>query len=350
MQQQLGRDDLSHRDRDEDPMAPVSADAERGRSIGGATGGFEPEPPPLDYDMWSRKWFILFFWSMVFVDCVATPIILYFTLHYLTSLSNNLVFTVVTAALGGVSIFEYFVRAWRLWKKDSTCRVAGESRWGRWAFDWFHWNFTLGWVAVMIELIVYVFSGPLKVMAQHTDSIDCSGTVQVNPPIRLLAMPLPSMLFVFASELLIVDTLRFFQIASPVRMSSIPKGAQLRPAIYTMIEDVVAVDGSGGTPYREALNRRYEASHVFRAMLRRLGVFWAFGAMGCAVTTTILVFTIHAEAAFVVGWTLPFLWAFVFALGTYFYVKKKLVEEQRAWEAEIAEKTGAMQVSDQRSD
>lgn len=163
-------------------------------------------------------------------------------------------------------------------------------------------------------------------------------------------MPLPSMLFVFASELLIVDSLRFFQIPSPVRMSSIPKGAQLRPAIYTMIEDVVAVDGSGGTSYREALNRRYEASHVFRAMLRRLGVYWAFSAMACAVATTVLVFTIHDEAAFVIGWTLPFLWAFVFAVGTYFYVKTKLLEEQKAWEEEIAEKSGAMQISDRGSD
>lgn len=153
--QQLGNDELPSRDQEGNPIAPDLADIE-GQTPDRANTGFEPEPPRLDYDMWSRKWFILFFWSMVLVDCVATPIILYFCLHYLTDLSNNLVFTVVTAALGGVSIFEYFVRAWRLWRKDSTCRVAGESRWGRWAFDWFHWNFTLGWVAVMIELIMYV--------------------------------------------------------------------------------------------------------------------------------------------------------------------------------------------------
>lgn len=158
------------------------------------------------------------------------------------------------------------------------------------------------------------------------------------------------MLFVFSTELLIVDTLRLFEIPSPIRMSSIPKGAQLRPAIYTMIEDVVAVDGSGNTAYREALNRRYEASHVFRAMLRRLGVFWTVGCMACSVITTILVFTIHAEAAFVVGWSLPFFWAFWGALGTYFYTTKKLREEQKAWEAEIAEKSGAMQISDRGSE
>jgi hypothetical protein len=109
-----------------------------------------------------------------------------------------------------------------------------------------------------------------------------------------------------------------------------------------MIEDVIAVDGSGGTTYREALNKRYEASHVFRAMLRRLGVFWAFGAEGCAVVTTVLVFTIQHEAAFVVGWSFPFAWAGVWAAVTVWYVKGKLAEETRVWEEEIAEKSGGL--------
>lgn len=151
-------------------------------------------------------------------------------------------------------------------------------------------------------------------------------------------MPVTSMLYAFGTELLVVDFLRLLRIPAPVRISSIPKGAQLRPAIYSVIEDVVAVDGSGGTAYREALNKRYEASHVFRAMLRRLGAFWAFGAQGIAVVLTILIFTIHPEAAYVVGWAAPFVWAAVWALITYFYVKKKLREEKRAWAEEIAEK------------
>ena len=149
------------------------------------------------------------------------------------------------------------------------------------------------------------------------------------------------MLFCFGTELLIVDFLRYFQVPAPVRISSIPKGAQLRPGIYSVIEDVCAVDGSGGTAFREALNKRYEASHVFRAMLRRLGAFWAFGAEIMAVVLTILIFTIPAEAAYVIGWALPFLWAGVWVLITYYYVKKKLKEEQIAWTEEIREKMAA---------
>lgn len=115
---------------------------------------YEPEPPPLNYSLWDRKWFIVFFWSMIVIDVVGQPIALYFGLwHGLTrdQLSANAVFSIVTAAIGGVSIVEYFLRFYRLWKKGSTCRVIGARRM---YLDWFHWNFTLGWVIIMIELIV----------------------------------------------------------------------------------------------------------------------------------------------------------------------------------------------------
>ena len=140
---------------------------------------------------------------------------------------------------------------------------------------------------------------------------------------------------------MVFDLLRYFEVPAPCRISSLPKGAQLRPAIYSIIEDVVAVDGSGGTQYREDLNRRYEASHVFRAMLRRLGIYWAVGAQGAAVVTTILVFTIGKDAAYVVGWSLPFIWAGIWVAGTIIYVRKKLDEEKKAWAEEVAAKSNA---------
>lgn len=288
---------------------------------------FEPRPPPLNYSLWDRRWFIAFFWGMILIDVIAQPIALYFSLWYYTNLSPNTVFSIITAALGGVSIFEYFLRFWRLWKKDSTCRVLGARRW---YLDWFHWNFSGGWIIVMMELIV--------------------GSVPEDPPIRLLAMPLATMLFVFGVEMLVVDTMRYFQMPAPVRISSIPKGAQLRPAIYSLIEDIVAVDGSGGSTYREALNKRYESSHVFRAMLRRLGAFWMVGCNAMAVVTTILIFTIQHEAAYCVGWSAPFVWVAIWTAMTIWYVKRKLREEQTAWEAEIAEKQGAIAMSERNSE
>ncbi|KAH8652223.1 hypothetical protein BX600DRAFT_441119 [Xylariales sp. PMI_506] len=283
---------------------------------------FQPEPPPLDYTLRTRKLAIVLFWFMIVFDSVVLPIALYFGLWYGVGpgnpadvrLSANTVFSIVTAAIGGASIVEYFVRFWRLWKSSSPCRVIGAKRW---YLDTFHWMFSLGWIVIMIELII--------------------GTVQENPPIRLLSMPLSTMLFVFGTLMLIIDVMRFFHVPAPVRISSVPKGAQLRPGIYSLIEDVCAVDGSGGTAFRVAFDRRYSASHLFRTMLRRLGVFWAVGAEACAALCTALVFGLeNADISYVVGWSLPFVWAGVWAALTTVYVKWELAREKKLWAAEAS--------------
>lgn len=118
----------------------------------------EPEPPPLDYTLHTRKMAIFIFWSFIVFDSVVMPIALYFGLWYGVGppaphqvLSANAVFSIVTAAIGGASILEYFVRFWRLYKKTSTCRVIGARRW---YLDLFHWNFSLAWIIVMFELIM----------------------------------------------------------------------------------------------------------------------------------------------------------------------------------------------------
>lgn len=116
---------------------------------------FEPEPPALNYDLRAKKWKLLFFWTVCIFDTVLMPIGFYFGLWYTVyqdgRLSANGVFSVVTACIGGIAIFEYFLRLWALWKKDSTCRPTGA---GRYYFDWFLWHYTLGWIIVMLELVM----------------------------------------------------------------------------------------------------------------------------------------------------------------------------------------------------
>lgn len=112
---------------------------------------FEPEPPPLNYTLMTRKLSIAIFWGLIVFDSTIMPIALYFGLWYGTDLSPNTVFSIVTAALGGISILEYVLRFRRLWMKGSTCRVIGARRS---YLDWFHWNFSVGWVIIMVELIV----------------------------------------------------------------------------------------------------------------------------------------------------------------------------------------------------
>ncbi|KAF2112394.1 hypothetical protein BDV96DRAFT_602310 [Lophiotrema nucula] len=265
-------------------------------------------PPPLNYSLRTRKKALAIFWSLIIVDCVFVPIALYFGLWYGTSLSPNAVFSISTGTLGTVSIVEYFIRFRRLWRKNSNCRVIGAKRF---YLDWFHWNLSVGWFFVMIELIV--------------------GTIPRNPPIRLLAIPPATMVFAIGCELLLVDILRVAGVRAPCRISSLPQGAPLRPGIYAYIEDICAVDGSGGTEFRQRLNLRYQASKAFREMLHRLTLFWAFGALMITAVTVAIVFTIQRDAAYVVGWTVPFVWAALWTAITIPYVQKCLKYEYTEW-------------------
>jgi hypothetical protein len=128
-----------------------------------------------------------------------------------------------------------------------------------------------------------------------------SGTIPKEPPIRLLAMPPATMLYAIGIQMLILDVLRIAGYRAPMRVSSLPRGSALRPGIYSIIEDVCAVDGSGGTEFRQRLNLRYQASHYFRQMLRRLTLFWATGALAIAAATTAVIFTTSRNVAYVVS-------------------------------------------------
>lgn len=47
------------------------------------------EPPPLPYSLRDRKKAIVIFWTIFVVDTLGQPLILYWTLWYLTDLSHN---------------------------------------------------------------------------------------------------------------------------------------------------------------------------------------------------------------------------------------------------------------------
>jgi len=266
------------------------------------------ELPSLEYTLHKRKWSILIFWSLVLIDSIAMPISLYFGLTAGTSLSSNVVFSIVTAALGGVSIAEYVWRFWKLFKTGSSCRCLDAKRFH---FDWFHWTFSFVWVIIIAELVV--------------------GTSFTNPPIRLLAMPLASILFTYGTLILAVELLRGFSVPLPFRMSSQPSGSIPRPAIYPIIEDITAVDGGGGREYRERLSERYEASIDFRRMLGLLSVCWGVGTEAAAVVTTVLVFTLEGQVAYTVGWSLPFVLIVPAVLGTVWHVRRQLKKEKERW-------------------
>ena len=121
-------------------------------------------------------------------------------------------------------------------------------------FDFTHWNVLASWVIIVTELVV--------------------GTILEPPWMRMLAAPVPSIFLIFALEMLVFEALYIFEVPAPFRISSIPKGSPMRPALYPLLEDIVAVDGKGGSKFRDRLDQRYKASPPFRAMLHRVTMLW----------------------------------------------------------------------------
>ncbi|KAF8863009.1 hypothetical protein BDZ45DRAFT_738688 [Acephala macrosclerotiorum] len=148
----------------------------------------------------------------------------------------------------------------------------------------------------------------------------------------------PTFVFITGLELIVLGFLYLAGIRAPVRLSSIPRKGAMHPGIYLIIEDVIAVDGGGGTEYREQLNRRHEASAHFRRFLIFLSLFWSVPAMITGVATAIFVLRAERSVGYVLGWVLPFIWAAIWAAISIRFVKQQLVVEREAWCAERATK------------
>ncbi|PVH71916.1 hypothetical protein DL98DRAFT_434271 [Cadophora sp. DSE1049] len=267
--------------------------------------------PKLDYDVHAKRWSIIFFCTCTALDSVAVPIVLYIILNYETDLDKDTVYLIISGTLFGTIILEFLQRTWRLWKLSSTCRVANTRRWD---FDWFHWNSVLVLLIIIAEVAV-------------ATSLD-------TPLVRLLAMPTSSMLFVFSIEVLLIELMRAFRVKAPFRVSSVAKGEYLRPALFTLIEDVVAVDGNGGSGYRVRLNARYEASRDFRRLLVFMTWFWMVPSLLVAVATSAVIFWPHLlqrDLAYVIGWSAPAVFITSWATVTIPIVQSALNKEKRNW-------------------
>lgn len=114
-------------------------------------------------------------------------------------------------------------------------------------------------------------------------------------------MPHSTVLLLVGSQLVTTHFMTLFSVRLPFRVSSLPRGAIARPSVYTIIEDIVGVDGGGRLDFRERLNERYEASPVFRRMLFRLNAAWGFGAVTLAGTLMGVVWIVPGTVAFGIG-------------------------------------------------
>lgn len=132
-------------------------------------------------------------------------------------------------------------------------------------------------------------------------------------------------------ELILVEIGISLNISAPFRFSSVPKGARLRPGVFIVTEDVVAVDGKQGEAWRQAWNDRYEADVELRWLCRTLD--WAWGVSGLCIVAVIwgLAFatdSVDEEVAYAIGWGMPWIWGGIMAVLT-IWTAKRMLRRQR---------------------
>ncbi|KZP10486.1 hypothetical protein FIBSPDRAFT_872575 [Athelia psychrophila] len=289
---------------------------DRAPSLSSSTGTSQADlssgPPPINYSLRNRKKAIIIGCSIILVDSCILPIFLFYVLWF-SKLSHSNAFNILSSVFGIPTLLQWGKRMWYLCKKDSDCRPIGGEKW---RVDAFQISFTIDILLITLQIVCAV--APLQ------------------PIVPLFNMITETLLFLIGAQLIMHFFLFNLDATQRFRISSAPAGGFWRPGVYTLVEDIVAVDGGGGRRFREEWNARYEASPLFRRMLNRLDAFWGFGAVTLAGAVTAMVWTIPAADVYWAGWLLPFVWGAGWAGLTGVYVRRCLEEEHAGW------KMGAM--------
>lgn len=224
------------------------------------------------------------------------------------------VLTVPTAVLGVFTVIAIIERVSKLIQTSPEYRPLGSPRY---AFD----IFQCGYFASLL-----LISALISTTLARGDADGDEHELQL----RLLSMPASVLMFFLATLTLLSLILNGLGTKIPFRFGSSDAGNILKPAVYYIVEDVVAVDGNGGMEYRKAFTARYETSPIFRRLIWTLSILWMVVFYILAGVITGLVFTLPKPAVYAVGWAAPFPFAGLAALWTIFYVKAILAEELRA--------------------
>lgn len=133
----------------------------------------------------------------------------------------------------------------------------------------------------------------------------------------MLSMPISLLIFQVCTEMLLGALLGILGTAYPFRMSSMAKGAPTRPAAYTIVEDVCAVDGGEGVSFRTAFDARYQASAEIRLLLKKMDWLWGVSGLCIAIILLVIIWSLdNPDVGFVLGWLLPWAWAAFMAFFT----------------------------------
>jgi hypothetical protein len=203
---------------------------------------------------------------MIFDACIL-PILLYYAMTFGGNVQGYITFAVVTAIWGGPTYMEFALRSFRLIKKEHFFKPLGANR--RWAFDITNWILVLTIAAVTSLLVV--------------------GAAPHIVFLRVLSMPAPAILYCLAGPIFLLTLYSACGWKAPFRISSTAKGEKVLPGIYYIVEDIIAVNAGGGRPFREGWAARYNASPIFRKMIRDQSWFWSIPGLFVATACTVVV-------------------------------------------------------------
>jgi hypothetical protein len=224
----------------------------------------------------------------------------------------NTVLTLPTAILGIFTFIAIFERVWKLVHFSPEYRPLNSPRY---ALDIFQWGYFLA----LFVISILITSALARGNRDHDNH---------EFQIRLISLPAAVLMYLVATLTLLSLALNRLELKLPFRFGSIDAGNVVRPAIFYIVEDIVAVDGGGGMEYRKAFVARYDNSQIFRKMIWDLSVVWMLYFYVFAVLFTVLVFTLPKAAVYAVGWAGPFPLAGLVTVWTIFYVKSQLRKER----------------------
>ncbi|MCJ1478627.1 hypothetical protein MMC13_007308 [Lambiella insularis] len=228
-------------------------------------------PAPLPLSIHQHKTAIALQWMGILTTGFLIPIVAYFALTYASTLALKYVLAIITGIFGVSSLYSLGLRSFRLFRKFSSCRPLGSTN--RWALDYFNWNFCLGFAVVTVAISY--------------------GTSRTPSDLRLASMPLTILMLQVCAQLVALPILQALRVRTPFRISSLARGAPLRPGVFVIAEDVVAVDANQGTAFRQAWNDRYDSSPPFRQLMSRMDWMWGITGLMVAAGIIAVIYTVQ---------------------------------------------------------
>ncbi|TVY32238.1 hypothetical protein LSUB1_G007724 [Lachnellula subtilissima] len=211
----------------------------------------------LPYSLHSRYRSIALAWTIITIPPIFINLGLFYGLWYGSPHMDRIaVLTIPTAVLGLFTALAILERIYKLTQTPPAFRPLASPRW---ALDVFQW----GYFASLL-----LISALITTALARGDSDHDSHELQT----RLISLPASLLMFFLATLTLLSLLLHHLALPLPFRFGSLEPGNALRPAVYYIVEDVVAVDGNGGAEYRQAWTQRYASSAVFRRMIWTLSV------------------------------------------------------------------------------